>query len=319
MLPATEQGITTTESSWTLVRFFIWIFSAIGKAIGWLSPVEQEYPLDESGELMRRNLAHKSWFDEIASSWVEQSFWVKITVVTGVSLFSALAGLMIGASMVLAISAVFFSLLAHALFVAHEQHRWEGAKISAAEAVSLQQALDATKLLLEEATSALNTAAHQLNEHSMQMQEQSALLDAERQIIRERDAKLTTIIEDVEASTANLFTEETQVLADAKTIIGDVKALDEAIIQTSERAAGVRRAVSQFSGVVSDIKQSQKVFSGAVSEAVKSLGLFAIERAKTPDMQIIDNDFVDLMDQEIADNYRLMEEMQRLMPSLAVY
>ena len=101
------------------------------------------FPANETGELIRRTLANKSWFDTISSTWVHL-FWKQFLAVAGVTLVAGLVGFS-GASVLFYVLHYFSPLHVMCCLLLHENHRTKSAKTSVAEQLELQKNLEQGK------------------------------------------------------------------------------------------------------------------------------------------------------------------------------
>lgn len=308
-----ETDAPSTAGLWSVARFFIWIWSKCQALASWFYSHQKEYPPDEAGELMRRYMAKKSWFDKITSGWCEQPFWVKITSAAGFVLVAGLVGLLVGASFLLALTAVAVTIITHTLFAAHEKNRWEGARIFAAESIALNASLKKSEEFFNEATSDLHATHTILKFECDALKEQVVALDVESEVVHQQNEVLITVVEDVERETRGLVYQEKLIKEEFEALSQDLDAYHEAIKKSKEKVDHIDTAASQFSGVVLDMQQSQHKFS----EVVNNLCFFVNERpaVKTPELDTDTDDFIASLMREVDENDTFIDEFKRAGPS----
>lgn len=165
-----QPELKSVEEYWFLLRFFYRIYNYVSTGCTWLFVEQFELPNDASGELMRRTLAKKSWFDELSSSWVERSFWTKMQVVLGSSLAAGIVGLFVGAPMLLSFTALFLVVSVHVLLVSHEHHRQQTVKLMARETIELNQELTKEQQFVATHAQAVKETAQQLTQKKERLQ-----------------------------------------------------------------------------------------------------------------------------------------------------
>jgi hypothetical protein len=251
-----------------MFTFLKWIWSTVKSIKDFFSPAIEKEPSHESGQLMRRVLAHKSWFDQISSLWVGQSFWMKLVCFLGLSLFAGLAGLVVGGlivPIVLAVSVLLVSIVLHIALVFHEKKRHEGAKIFAEQAIALNQALEASGLFFKGAANELHLETNELKHQSEQLMGQVADIKHETQLIHQQNETLIPLVEEVSVGTELLVVKEKEVQDVFEVVITDLQSYDEVITKSTEKLVAAGVAATQFVGAVQDIQQSQRNYSQAVS------------------------------------------------------
>lgn len=302
-----ETEVPSTVIPWGPLRFFMWIWSGCQALAGWFYSNREEYPPDEAGLLMRRYMANKSWFDKISSGWNEQSFLLKAAYISLFTLGSGFAGLLLGSSLILAISAAIISIITHKLLTSHEANRWEGARIFAAESIALNANLRATQGLFNEATSEMHSTYAALRIQRDAMQEQVVALDAESQIVQQQNEVLVTVVQDIERETAVLRHQEKAVTAEFAAISEGLGVYHQEINDSRNKVETIGEAASQFSDVVVAIQGSQT----RLSEAVDKICFFASERTrvKTPDLEEANDDFIAALMREVEGNDAFIDEL----------
>lgn len=260
------------------IRKYLFAVRTMKNLRDWLFPDQVQYPENESGELIRRALAHKSWFDEISSSWMGFSIWRKAAVVAGVVLGASLIGLFVGASIVFALSALCFMSGAHVLLVAHENHRVSTAELFATEAIELNKDLEACKQLLDQTVSTVEQVVIELNEHADSMRENAAQIEKESDVIFEYHDVLAEQVEDLTQTTGTLIVKEHEIqdaLVQTETSIHD---LNQAIEQSKIQVEGIGGAAEGFNEAVKGIQHSQILYA----QAAARFGHFSEERREVP-------------------------------------
>jgi len=303
-----EETQTTTENSWFVIRIAYRIAEMVQRRFSWLFPTQVAYPENESGELMRRALAHKSWFDLLSSKWVEQSFSVKMTVLAGVALFSISVGLWVGIPVLLTLSSLFVFAGAHVLLVAHEHQRIERAKIFAEEAIELNEDLEASKKLLDEAVSAVNYVADELTAQSARMKENANVLEKESQELHEEKELLSIRADEIKTTTIGLIAQEKEVHKVLDQAFEHLQTLDTGLTQTTDHVQGIGDTIVQFSESVQGIQTSQLAYA----EAVNRFGIFVAEQ-KTPVKPRVQRHFdkrTGALEAELYENELLIAQMK---------
>ncbi|MFT4059260.1 MAG: hypothetical protein QM652_06910 [Legionella sp.] len=165
------------KQSWLMAQFFIWIWDPIKAHCSWLFIKEFEIPENTSGELMRRTLNKKSWFDALCANWVEKTFWFKLKAGATLIIFASLLGILIGAPFLMAFFSAFGSVAAHFLIMAHEHHRYETAKCMAQEAIALNKDLTKLNQRVAEGAAHVEEMAEKLDKEKERVQETLQAVD----------------------------------------------------------------------------------------------------------------------------------------------
>lgn len=261
-----------------LIRGYLFVVKIMKNTRDWLFSQREPYSENESGELIRRALAHKSWFDEISSSWMEFSIWRKAAVVAGVVLGASLIGLFVGAAIVFALSALCFMFGAHVLLVAHENHRVSTAELFAIEAIELNKNLEACKQLLDQTVSTVEQVAIELNEHADSMRENAAQIEKESDVIFEYHDVLAEQVEDLTQTTGTLIATEHETQDALAQTATSMHHLNEAIEQSKIQVEGIGGAAEGFNEAVKGIQHSQIIYA----QAAARFGHFSEERREVP-------------------------------------
>jgi len=313
-----EETPTPVEAPWFYIRMFNWMAEKTKKGYAWIFPEKILISDNESGEILRRALSSKSWFDKLSSGWVEQPFWVKLLVISVVVLLSIGVGLLAGIPYVLAPIALTLLVIMHVLFVAHEHNRVEKAKILAAEAVAIIKDLEAIKPLLEKGVTVVHQVAEELGAHSAQMKENAEVLEKETEVLTEQSELLSERVDEISEATTSLVVIEKEVHQVLEQTVEHIVTLDAAIVKTTEHVEGVGAAAEQFSEAVEAIQQSQITYSDAITR----FGLFVADEIARTEQQMQlpphqpkqdDEAFyraLEATNAELDDDERLMEQMK---------
>lgn len=299
---------SSQENSWFFIRGFYWIAQKAKSIFGWLFLKQEDYGENESGEIIRRSLMNKSWFDKISSTWVEQPFWIKLLVFTGSALLSGLIGLWIGSPILLALSTLFIEIVIHMLFVAHEHHRIEHAKIFAAEAIELNEDLRTSKDLLHEAANTVGYATTEINGHSIRMKDNAEELAKESQAIFEHHDVLTSQVDELIQVTSHLAAQEKEVIQVFEQTVLNVEHLNDATKQTKAHLHRIGDAAAQFTVVVEGIQSSQIAYADAVAR----FGIFVDNQhiCNKPAFEEHSLNFITELTAELDENDRLIAQIQ---------
>ena len=296
-----ETGQPSVLNPW----FFMSAIQRIGSSFyrlfdGFFKRPEFYYPPNESGELMQHFMSHKSWFDNISSRWYGMTTFSQIAYVAGFILLSSVAGLVIGAPVLMALSSAFFSFMSHLLLVSHEENRRQAATVFAQEPIALSAALKKTHGFFEEATAGLITVMHELKMQSDEMQAQVKVMDTEGKGISQQNDTLITIVDTVKTETDRLMEQEKMVTSEFKVVFDDLKKCDGAITTSVARVVAMGDTVSQFSEAVEGIQISQKTLSQAANRFFLSVS----ERPplKTPDEDVHHRTFLKETDKQIDED-----------------
>jgi hypothetical protein len=287
----------------------MWAWSGCQALASWFYSNREEYPPDEAGELMRRYMANKSWFDKISSGWNGQSFLLKTVYFALLTIGSGFAGLLVGSSLILAISSTLVYIIAHKLLVSHETNRWEGARIFAAESIVLNTNLRATQGLFNVATSELESTHTALRVESDALQEQVETLEIESQILQHQDEVLVTVVEGVERETTDLMHQERAATTAFVTISEDLGVYQQAIESSRAKVETIGEAAARFSEVVIAMQGSQS----RLSEVADRICFFANERSRVQTPTIESNDdFIAALMREAEENDAFIAELMRV-------
>lgn len=302
-----EQGMSNDATPWFFVRFGRWISSSISRWIGWFYLHDMVFSEDESGELIQRHMARKSWFDKISSWWVESPFLVKTGLIVGFSLFSSLIGLFASAPLLFALSAMFVSFVFNTLFVCHEHSRREAAKKFAEASIVLNAELKESELFFNKATSELHLQVDELAATSAAMKGQAAQLDTQNQAIHQANEELIIIIDDVKRKTTELVVNEQAVIDVFVSMTSDLDRCDKAIAKATEQ---VERVGESFSALTETTKKMQK--NGQIfAESVDRFSLFVNGLPNLPPLGNTDKDeFIDVLIKQNDEDEALIAQMK---------
>lgn len=230
------------------------------------APPDKNIPDTEAGEVMRRYLGHKSWFDDLSSSWVEMPFYLKAVYIASAISISAVIGVFTGSSMLLAFSALVLTFAANLLLVAHEKQRIEGATSFAEEQLELTRILNESQEKLDEATKILSEAVNRVEKKETAVDSEIKSIELGQRRLEKVTEKLSVKVNDVESQTSQLICQQKYVKEKIEEWGEEIKKGTKATVNVTEKVQAVDASVSQFSGTVDDMENSQKEFSKAVSE-----------------------------------------------------
>ncbi len=311
----TKSKPTVQETSWFFMRFFYWLINTAQAIYAWVFPDDINFPDNESGNLMRRMLAEQSLFDTISSSWVKLSFGYKLLAITLMALTGGLIGIALSAPVICALSVLFISVSAHLLFVAHEHHRRNVAKIMAEEATVLNKDLEAQKEFFDEAIKMGHKVTEELKAQVNQLDENTEVFNKEIEVVHEANQKLLVVVETVVEASEQLIEANDHV----------VKTLDDTATQVDKISKTLDQVTEHLDGVVAlgealnETKASQSEFS----EAVGRFGLFVNSLTEKKDKVAVTETLddweaqMDARDKEFEDNFREFEKrLGRLTPGM---
>lgn len=291
-----KPGVTNIdgESKSSFMGVLEWIRYKFRDFVGSFSKDVQEYPNDESSMLMERYMARKSWFDGMSSRWVQQPFLMKMAYISGITLLSGLVGLVVGAALITALSALFVSTLVHRQLVSHERNRRDVAQIVAKESMLLNKELAQSRVVLEEIGSKMREVVDGLRTQTKEQGAQATLLCTEGQIIHQQNKTLVTIVDEVRIGKDSLFVNERILQEEACAVAKSLKKYSEVIAHSTEELAAVGETAAQFSRTAQDMQQSTK----GLSQATNRFSLFvntlaSVGSSNAADAENDDNDSLD--------------------------
>ena len=280
-----------------LFRMLGWVWLNIIKFIISFSPIEELYPKDESGELMRRYIEYKSWFDRLTSWWVTKPVSEKLSFFILAATLSSVIGLALAALTLVVITTMSISLMLHSLFYTHEQHRHLGAKVFAAEQIASIIDLEASQNFFKGATSMLNGQVEQLGNQQQAFNEVSAKLESESQLIAIKNKTLITLVDRVETEITHL-TEQQRTAGTAMTaIVTQAQDYEQHLEKSIPCITAVGESAAQFSDAVQEFKQSQQSFA----QAAMQFGLFVSEQVTKKPSEITQDQLTEINDDELMD------------------
>lgn len=301
-----------TENQWFYIQWFIWLSNTIKSGATWLFPETIVYSADEAGEMMRRILAQKNWFDSFSTAWVEKPFLVKSLVVSGICLSFGLIGWAVGAATILPLTAFFVCAATHCLLVAHYHQRIMNARIIVAEIIALTAELNISKQFIDEVTKNVNLAACELKKQSHTIFQQSQVLEEQAQLIKKHKADLDVLIQEIQESTQILLAEQKQAFEELKQVAVHLTDLDNIITDTTLRVAGIGDATSQLTQSVGGIQKSQKLYSDAASRFSLFVAEQTVPKVFETGMSLED---IHALSVELDENELLIEQMKQVMAS----
>lgn len=297
---------TRLENPVASVGFFVSIWSKC-KALGaWFYPELEVYPPDEAGILMQRHLAQKSWFDKLSSAWNERSFLSKIAHALLFIVSSSFVGGLIGSSILLTISAVLLSIIIHKLLVSHEQHRWQAAFRLAEETIVLNNDLQATEALLNDATVAVSATQELLKDGVGLIQEQVKQIEPEIVLLQHQNEALAHVAVDLERDATNLRQQQENICIGFTRVSDDLNIYHREIKQSGEIVASAGKNAAEFSRVVTAVQESGAKFA----DVVNKLSFFANQRPLIEQADAeVSNDFVNELMREAEETQLLIDSI----------
>lgn len=278
------------ESGWLSVKFF--------SHLGYSSP--EALPADEASELMRRQIAQKSWFDKITSWWVGRPFFVKLVLLAGLALVPGL----VGAPPLLSLSIIIFSIVIDKLFTLHEENRIRAAQISTQEAATLITNLTAHQTQLITTVENLVSDAETIQIQSKVMSGHLTALDNDRQNIQEHNTVLTSIVAEVISTNEVLLQQEKAITQNLDAVSECLENYHQTISSLERTVDSENTALSQLPATVQALQESQKIFSQAASRFT----LFVAEQPVIVPLEDDHQAFLSKFEEELDENERLLRE-----------
>ncbi len=257
------------------MQFLKNIWFGIISIYDWLFPDFESFPDNEAGELMRRYMARKSWFDAISSSWCEQGFFNKLFYSIITVLIGGVIGVVLGAPTIFSILAAVLICVAHTFLIAHEKNRRAGAKIFAEESLALSEILEESTNFFKSATTDVNHASQELKILAKDLKEHSVTVNIEAEKVKEEGAVLANVVGVIQTETDRLILQQAQVGSSFEKIAAHIDMCDKGIVEAIETANSVGQVVTGFSDAVRGIEHTHNKFS----HAVDTFCLFVDERA----------------------------------------
>lgn len=305
-------------SSGKIMSFFNWFYRGLKKGYSWFTLEKASLPEDEAGELMRRTLAQKSWFDTLTSGWVEQPFWIKCAVISGVTIIAGVIGLWFGISLLLMSLVGIAACGIHTLFVAHEHQRRHNAHMMAQEAIALNQDLKANQQVLDEVIVVVDHAADDLVTYSEAMKDNAHLLEEQAKQMKHQKELLAEHTEEVTQATKELVEAEKQAQECLELTVDSLHQLTEVVVETKGHVEGIGSAASKFTVAVDSIESSQQRYA----EMVSQFGLFVQKQQTERENEglVLQHStsyypFIDDLNAELDENDLLIEQMRQFMVS----
>ncbi len=324
------------EKPWFFIRIYNWLTTSINETAHWLFPGRRIFSENEAGNLMRRTLAQKSLIDTLSSGWVELSTWRKVFIVTGTTLIMGLIGIFASAPLFCALSALFICISAHILFVSHEAHRWDAAKLMAEETIALNKELKANKELFDNGVKIVNEVAEQIEEHTESLKEQATIVEEAAEIVQQNTEKLTECVEEVNEVAQDLIGHAQNLGNALDSTAGTLTKINEVLDSAIQPIESLSETAKQFGEAAQGINSSQQEYS----EHVKKFGLFVADRMQkqrqeweqeqkkkqeqlcspAPDLSAEDDDKeIDELLETLHHNEALFEEMMASMMEQQTY
>lgn len=263
----------TDESPWFFITWYHSLTGVVSASWSWLFPGVRTLPDKAAGELMQRDLAHTSWFDSLAATWVSQPFSVQALTVIIVSSFAALGGLALAAPALCALCALGCCALVHVLLVSHEHHRWQRARLLATEATALSGDLEAAITHFDESTEQVRGMAQELKTQSDLLAEHNRRVDTQTAELKKLKETLELTASALSKETEALTQEQQEVKKVYETLRMDLTTLQQSISQSTLRVNGIGTSSVQLGEVVTGLKTTQTQYA----EAVQRLGVFATQ------------------------------------------
>ncbi len=308
-----ESNPKTEEQSWFFIRFFYGLIRSIQSVYYWLFPRAMDFSNDASGELMRRMLTQKSFFDEVSASWVGLKFWNKAFAVLGFMLVGGLIGIALSAPVICALSVLFVCIGTHLLFVSHEHHRRTAAKLMVEELIIVQENLEAQRDFFKEASKASAEHASELEDKVKQMQNNTAALQQEIQVLHKASQELTAVVEDVTQTTDSLIDKEEKIGVALEETKVQIEKTNTVLDQLTSRIEGISETVVAFHDTVEGAQKTQQTFA----EAVGDFGFFVSTLSqKVVSQSALDDEWsekIAAIQNENEENERFIEQYKSLM------
>ena len=280
-----------------LFRMFGWFWFNLIGFFSSFSPIEELYPDDESGELMRRYIEYKSWFDRLTSWWVEKPVFEKLSLLIVATAVSCVIGLALAAFTVVVISTISISLMLHSLFNVHEQHRHLGAKVFAAEQIASIVDLEACQKFFKGAATMLNDQVDQLGSHQQALKEVSTRLESESQTIAIKNKTLITLVDKVETETTRLTEQQRAAGKAMAAIVVQAQDYEQHLEQSITCVSAVGDSAAQFSDAVQEFQQSQQSFA----QSAMQFGIFVSEQVVKKPSDIKQNQLAETQGDKLMD------------------
>lgn len=267
-----------------------WFFR-IFQQINLFADKQYEYPADEAGQQVKRQLAQKSWFDKITSEWVQRSFFKKFTSITSATMVAAILGMLIGAPVLSSIAMLVISISVHKLFVMHENSRYERALFSAKELIAKGKELDTIQTHLNQTTATFKDQTIILKNQSVAMGNALSNVESECLSIQSRNETLTMVVADIKQTNQNLRTQADIVTKDLSAISSCLITYEqtmETVIASTKAHTEEQAAFSETIKIFSQQAQQFCMFNSAPKETNND-DLDDLEALLSTNQKIIDN------------------------------
>jgi len=294
----------STKKRWSPIILFKWIWSTL---TSWFHSNQETYPSDEAGELMRRYMSDKSWFEKLSSRWKRNPFILKVVYIFLLSVVGYFLGLLINIPLILACCIALVSIITHKLLLAHENNRWKKAQIFAAESIALNNQLSETQVFLHTAMNEVNTSYAQLTHEGDALQEQVTQLTIEADNLHQQNDVLTVVVNSAEKETALFTKQATKVSETLVEISTDLDQYQHIIDQSKESLIQIDTTTSELSEVVAATKKTQSI----LSDVVDRISLFADKSPQVSAPLIPNNDnFIATLTREVDEMDEFIEQFK---------
>ena len=214
--------------------------------------------------LFEKNLAKMSWFDNLSSSWYEQSIVKKTGYVASVVPILGIISFVSGVPLLGWLLLVPIGIVIHQLLITHEKNRREAALYAA---ISAQQVQEEKEALSGASESLQQTTAHLVESNT----QDAARLNADAQSLRTQAGTLTTITQNVQSDIQAQSHSQQQLAHSAQGVTHALQNLTHTITAADSSVLQVANVTTNVSSAADNIREGQKKYT----ESVKKLGLFA--------------------------------------------
>jgi hypothetical protein len=249
-----------------------WLLSLPRRLTRFFSSPSHQYPDNEAGLLMRRYMAHQSWFDSLSHWWFKKSFFSKTLIFFGATLASATLGILVGASTLFALTAGLLMVAGDMWLSSHEEHRRAGAELLAKETLGLNQNLNASQGLMERAVEASNFDAANLRLQADAIAKQVERIDTATKVVEVHNKKLTVTIASVSKETDALVARELIVTKGLAKLSADLDLCNQAIADATKKTVSAGEAMARIQTLERAAHPNQEP---------RSLGFFTTNQEKT--------------------------------------
>jgi hypothetical protein len=246
---------------------------------GFFRNPKYQYPEGDEGLLMRRHMAHQSWFDSLSHRWFETSFFTKTIYFLAVTLTSAWLGLLIGAATLFVLTAGVVFALTHTLLSSHETSRRAGAELAAKENISLAKQLSDSKQLLDRATAQSNQEAANLHQQAEAVVIEIGSLDTQTRLIEQRNEQLSDVIITIEEETTALCDKERLARKELEDLSDELGHCKDTIHQSAHQIEAFEDSLAKGTIIADKALKNQERLSAAIDR----FSLFAQAPGKSKD------------------------------------